>query len=262
MRALIVVVLLAATAHADPRAIAEKNFRAGAAAYKAQNFEAAAQDFDAAFEAMPAPEIAFSAAQAHRRWYHIKHLPADIARAVELYRFYLSKVSTGGRVRDAEDAIAELRRDYDELAAAGKLGKAAQISVTRIGIAVTFADQTERRAMKEIDDASGASSVATEAQATINDKPAMPNAYTPVEYRGLGVMSAAMAEIAERAADMGAHEVIAFVDDRNLLSLKGCQRAGFHPYMLHRRIQIVFGLVVRNKFEEFAENDPRRSLRF
>ena len=88
------------------------------------------------------------------------------------------------------------------------------------------------------------------------------NAYTPVEYRGLGVMSAAMAEIAERAADMGAHEVIAFVDDRNLLSLKGCQRAGFHPYMLHRRIQIVFGLVVRNKFEEFAENDPRRSLRF
>jgi RimJ/RimL family protein N-acetyltransferase len=88
------------------------------------------------------------------------------------------------------------------------------------------------------------------------------NAYTPVQYRGLGIMSAAMAEIAERAADMGAYQVLAFVDERNVVSLKGCQRAGFHPYMLHRRVQMAFGLVNWNKFEEFSDDDPRRSLRF
>lgn len=88
------------------------------------------------------------------------------------------------------------------------------------------------------------------------------NAYTPVKYRGLGIMSAAMAEIAERAADIGARHVLGFVDDRNIASLKGCQRAGFHPYMLHHQVQRVFGLMKQNSFEILAENDPVRQLKF
>jgi RimJ/RimL family protein N-acetyltransferase len=88
------------------------------------------------------------------------------------------------------------------------------------------------------------------------------NAYTPVKYRGLGIMSAAMALIAERAADIGASHVITFVDEHNIASLKGCQRAGFYPHLLHHRAQMGFGLLKRNDFETLSETDPRRTLKF
>jgi hypothetical protein len=56
-------------------------------------------------------------------------------------------------------------------------------------------------------------------------------AFTPDTSRGLGVMSAAMAQIAERAAEGGARWVITFVDENNVASVKGCLRAGFTPYL-------------------------------
>ena len=51
------------------------------------------------------------------------------------------------------------------------------------------------------------------------------NAYTPPAFRGLGVMAAAMAQIAERASDFGGRKVLTFVATDNVASLKGCQRA-------------------------------------
>lgn len=56
-------------------------------------------------------------------------------------------------------------------------------------------------------------------------------AFTPVQHRGKGIMSAAMARIAEHAADLDARYVITFVTEDNIPSLKGCDRAGFTPYM-------------------------------
>ena len=55
-------------------------------------------------------------------------------------------------------------------------------------------------------------------------------AYTPVAFRGQRIMPAAMARIAERAADTGARYVHTFVGIDNMPSLKGCVRAGFPPY--------------------------------
>jgi RimJ/RimL family protein N-acetyltransferase len=88
------------------------------------------------------------------------------------------------------------------------------------------------------------------------------NAYTPPAYRGLGVMSAAMARIAERAGEHDAKKVLTFVATDNVASLRGCQRAGFHPHLLHHRIRLGFGLVTRDRFETLADNDPRRSVKF
>jgi RimJ/RimL family protein N-acetyltransferase len=88
------------------------------------------------------------------------------------------------------------------------------------------------------------------------------NAYTPPAYRGLGIMAEAMALIAERAVELGARHVLTFVDQRNIASLKGCQRAGFYPHMFHHRIQMGFGLVKHDKFEKFPDRDPRRDARF
>jgi GNAT superfamily N-acetyltransferase len=56
-------------------------------------------------------------------------------------------------------------------------------------------------------------------------------AYTPEAYRGKGIMGAAMAEVATRAAEHGARWVITFVDGQNEASFKGCIRAGFTPYI-------------------------------
>ena len=57
-------------------------------------------------------------------------------------------------------------------------------------------------------------------------------AFTREDYQGNGVMPAAMARIAERARDYGAGRVITFVDHENVPALKGCQRAGFAPYLI------------------------------
>jgi RimJ/RimL family protein N-acetyltransferase len=64
-------------------------------------------------------------------------------------------------------------------------------------------------------------------------------AYTPEAYRGMGIMSAAMARIAERAAEGGARWVITFVDETNVASVKGCLRAGFAAYVKrHERFRL------------------------
>ena len=88
------------------------------------------------------------------------------------------------------------------------------------------------------------------------------NAYTPPAYRGFGIMSAAMALIAERAADIGARHVLTFVGLDNIASLKGCQRAGFNPLILHRATRLGFGMIRRDRFEELPQGDPRRTAKF
>lgn len=94
------------------------------------------------------------------------------------------------------------------------------------------------------------------------DEALLENAYTPPAYRGLGIMSAAMALIAERAGEFGARHVLTFVDDQNIASLKGCRRAGFSPHLLHHRTRLCFGLITRDRFEKLADGDPRRTAKF
>lgn len=66
------------------------------------------------------------------------------------------------------------------------------------------------------------------------DEALLEGAYTDSAYRGQGIMAHAMARIAEQARELGARWVITFVGETNAASLKGCQKAGFAPYV--RRI--------------------------
>nr|WP_246603325.1 GNAT family N-acetyltransferase [Falsiroseomonas tokyonensis] len=79
------------------------------------------------------------------------------------------------------------------------------------------------------------------------------NAYTPVAYRGNGIMSAAMALIAERAVDLGCRYVITFVERDNVPSLRGCRKSGFSPYLVRTENRFLLNLVKRRRFEEFRE---------
>ena len=168
---LVVVILasLAGAAAAEDRATAERYFRAGAKAYAAQNFGAAVANFDEAYKALPLPEIAFSAAQAYRRLYRSDPQPAYVRRAIELYRVYLAKVKSGGRVGDAGDSLGEMERELDHLGARGALeprgaveARGAKTHVesserTRLGVNVSLADQRSSDAgtLREIGDATG-----------------------------------------------------------------------------------------------------------
>jgi GNAT superfamily N-acetyltransferase len=88
------------------------------------------------------------------------------------------------------------------------------------------------------------------------------NVYTPPAYRRLGIMSAALAQVAGRATEIDARQVFIFVGTTNWFSLKGCQRAGFSPVMLHHSIRLGFGMIRRDSFQPLDASDPRRSARF
>lgn len=85
------------------------------------------------------------------------------------------------------------------------------------------------------------------------DEALLENAYTPVQYRGFGIMASAMALIAERAADLNARYVYTFVGLDNAPSLKGCAKAGFSPHLLRRRSTWGFGLVSNVAFAPLPE---------
>lgn len=181
---LLLVGLFASSAHAEDRAAAERYFRAGAKAYAAQSFAAAAQNFDEAYRQAPMPEIAFSAAQAYRRLYRIDPRPEHVKRAVELYRAYLKDVKSGKRVGDAADNLAEMERELDKLKLAGSVsGSTTAAPVrTRLGVSVTFADQRATEELREIADATG--EAATKGlTAKLDGKPLEPFALVEVDAK-------------------------------------------------------------------------------
>ena len=92
----------------DQRVEAERLFRAGEQAYHAGQYEMAAQAFEASYLLLPAPQIAYSMAQAYRLQYFVDKDPRVLARAVELFRLYLDKVPRGGRREVAITHLAEL----------------------------------------------------------------------------------------------------------------------------------------------------------
>ena len=182
-RALMIVTALASVAHADDKEAAERYFRAGSKAYSAQNFAAAAADFDEAYKAMPLPEIAFSAAQAYRRLVPARRearVRAPLGRALQgLSR--AGEVRRSGRRRRRQPrrdgARARSARDQADRGDAGR----ACVEHTRLGVSVTIAGQTSDTALREVGDATG--EVAKGLHATLDGKPIEPFALVDTDAR-------------------------------------------------------------------------------
>jgi hypothetical protein len=174
------ILLVSAVAHAEDKATAERYFRAGARAYAAQNFEAAATDFEEAYKNYQLPEIAFSAAQAYRRLYRVSPKPEYVTRSIELYRAYLDKVKTGGRVGDAADSLSEMQREADRLGLTNK-PKVVEVERTRLGVSVTFegGEAPAAAALREIPDATG--DAIPGLAASLDGKPLAPFALVDVD---------------------------------------------------------------------------------
>ena len=176
----LILLLVATTAQAEDREAAERYFRAGSKAYSAQSFAAAAADFDEAYKAMPLPEIAFSAAQAYRRLYRTEPKPEYVRRSVELYRVYLARVKTGGRVGDAADSLGEMERELERLNLKPTAPSAPAVEHTRLGVSVTLPGASETT-VREIGDATG--ELVKGLHATLDGTPIEPFALIDVDAR-------------------------------------------------------------------------------
>ncbi len=111
--ALVMAIGLAATAspaRADEGAKEKmKNFfDAGAEAFKAGKYLAAAEAFEKAHALVPSAPLLFSAAQAYRRQYLVDPSPDTLRRALSLYREYLRADPKANRREDAMEALAVL----------------------------------------------------------------------------------------------------------------------------------------------------------
>ncbi|NUP05809.1 MAG: PEGA domain-containing protein [Polyangiaceae bacterium] len=92
----------------DDLARAKELFDAGAREYEAGRFEGAIQAFQQAFKIAPRDGIMFSMAQAHRRQFTRTNEKKHLLRSVALYKEYVDRVKSGGRVADAVKALGEL----------------------------------------------------------------------------------------------------------------------------------------------------------
>lgn len=98
-------------ARADDRSArsdAEELYRSGDRAYKSGLFDDAATMFERAYKALPLPDIAFAAAQAHRLQFAIDGERRHAQRALRFYRDYIQAQRSGGRVPEAAEFIAVL----------------------------------------------------------------------------------------------------------------------------------------------------------
>lgn len=81
-------------------------------------------------------------------------------------------------------------------------------------------------------------------------------AFTVRRFQGKRIMPAAMARIAQKGLESGAARAITFVDTDNAAALKGCERAGFVPYL--KRITSCRLMRRSVRFEPLAAADGAR----
>jgi hypothetical protein len=117
-RAIAILLALCATARADDSA---QFHRLGKQAFKTSHYDAAALNYERAYELRPHPDLAYSAAMAHRLQYQVDHDPARLKRAVELFEIYVAQAPKreGSQHQFALVHLEQLRAERARLEAAG-----------------------------------------------------------------------------------------------------------------------------------------------
>ncbi len=106
--ALVLVLPVVARADESDTQRAQALFNVGAQAYAQGEFKGAIDAFAEAYRVSPRPGLLFSIAQAHRKQFYAMHDAADLRAAIENYRAYVGKVSSGKYRVIAVDELAEL----------------------------------------------------------------------------------------------------------------------------------------------------------
>jgi GNAT superfamily N-acetyltransferase len=73
-----------------------------------------------------------------------------------------------------------------------------------------------------------------------DDEALVEGVFTNPDFRGLKIMSYVLGKISEEVKEEGINKLIAFVDVKNIASLKGFKQSGFNPYILRRTKWLFF----------------------
>src|SRR5262249_14609588 len=84
MIALLLIALLP-----DPETAARQHFEKAERAYRVGNYDVAVDEYQAAYDAKPAPELLYDLAQALRKRFAVAGATGDLRRGIEVFRAYL-----------------------------------------------------------------------------------------------------------------------------------------------------------------------------
>jgi len=93
------------------------------------------------------------------------------------------------------------------------------------------------------------------------------NSYTVPKYRGFGIMSYAVAKIAEKGLDVGADTAVMYTSSDHLVSLRAGDYAGFHPFKLRKirwflfNQKVTYGDITEDLMEHYRKVTKRRQRR-
>ncbi|WP_283636634.1 GNAT family N-acetyltransferase [Aquaticitalea lipolytica] len=92
------------------------------------------------------------------------------------------------------------------------------------------------------------------------DEALIEGVFTHPDYRGLKIMPNVIGEISKKIKQEGINKIIAFVDKKNIASLKGFKQSGFNPY-LSRKTKwrffirtVTFEPIPKSLIEEYINN--------
>jgi len=153
--------LFAATpVRADDDAQSRAYFETGAKAYEKGDYQNAIRAFDQAYTLTKRPGLIFSIAQSYRRQYAVDSNPANLRKALEYYRRFLTEDKSGKRRGDASSAIMEIEAILGRLPAdqqgtvalSADLPQPTQISVTtQVDDAMVSIDGSPPRTLEPVE---------------------------------------------------------------------------------------------------------------
>ena len=108
-RVVVILALLSASAFANPEQ-AKARFKQGKAYQDAGAYAKAAEEYKAAYDLDPRPEMLFNIAQAYR-------LAGERQLAIDYFKKYLDAQPSGAGANEARGHVATLTKELDELAA-------------------------------------------------------------------------------------------------------------------------------------------------
>src|SRR5215813_8444726 len=109
----------------DPEAAARLHFEKAERAYRVGNYDVAVDEYQAAYDAKPAPEFLFNLAQALRKRFAVAGSTGDLRRGIEVFRAYLREDPQTPKRETVERLLTDMRATLADLEARSQSGRPA-----------------------------------------------------------------------------------------------------------------------------------------
>jgi hypothetical protein len=101
----------------DPETAARQHFERAERAYRVGNYDVAVDEYQAAYDAKPAPELLYDLAQALRKRFAVAGATADLRRGIEVFRAYLREDPQTAKRETVERLLTDMRATLADIEA-------------------------------------------------------------------------------------------------------------------------------------------------